>query len=200
MTIEVTRADRLGEEGRRAAAALLAQGFAEDFTAFSRDPDRLADAFEPIILPEHVYLALRDGEPAGITTLTEGDQEVFAPRWAPLRRRLGVLRGTLLYWVVRGAFMGNHPDAAPGRAELDFVATAPAHRGNGVATALLRHLLQTSGHQVHVLRDIKDTNEAALGVYRRLGFAEYTRRKAHFSRRAGFSAYVSMRREMPANR
>lgn len=200
MTVEIRRADRLGEEGRRAAAALLAQGFAEDFTAVTRDPDRLAAAFESIILPEHVYLALRDDEPAGITTLTEGDQEVFAPRWAPLRRHLGVLRGTVLYLVVRGAFMGNDPDAAPGRAELGFVATAPEHRGAGVATALLRQLVQTSGHRVYVLRDIKDTNEAALKVYRRLGFVEYTRRRARFSRRAGFSAYVSMRREVPATR
>ena len=50
---------------------------------------------------------------------------------------------------------------------------------------------------MHVLRDIKDTNEAALSVYRRLGFAEYTRRPARFAKRAGFSAYVSMKREIP---
>ncbi|WP_147916319.1 GNAT family N-acetyltransferase [Ruania zhangjianzhongii] len=199
MSIEVVRADSLGEPGRSAAAALLAHGFAQDFTAVTRDPERLAAAFEPIIVPVRFHLALRDGDPAGITTLTEPDQEVFDPRWAPLRRSLGVLRRTLLYLVVRGAFMGHDPDAAPGRAELGFVATAPEHRGAGVATALLRHLVQTSGHRVHVLRDIKDTNEAALHVYRRLGFVEYTRRTARFSHRAGFSAYVSMKRESPVS-
>ena len=39
------------------------------------------------------------------------------------------------------------------------------------------------------------TGEAALHVYRRLGFVEHTRRKARFSRRTGFSAYVPMKRE-----
>ncbi|HLR27108.1 MAG TPA: GNAT family N-acetyltransferase [Ruania sp.] len=196
MAIDVVRADILGGSGRRAAAALLARGFAQDFTAFSRDPDRLTAAFEPIIRPERFYLALHDGEPVGITTLTEGAQEVFAPRWAPLRRHLGVLRGSLMFLVVWYAFMGNDPDATAGRANLGFVATAPEHRGKGVATELLRHLVQTSGHQVHVLRDIKDTNEAALNVYRSFGFAEYTRRTAHFARRAGFSAYISMKRDI----
>lgn len=97
--------------------------------------------------------------------------------------------------MVRSAFMGADPNAAPDRAQIDFVATAPEHRGRGVATALVRQLVATSGHRVHVLRDIKDTNEAALHVYRTLGFVEYTRRKARFSRHAGFSAYVSLRRE-----
>ncbi|HLS62466.1 MAG TPA: GNAT family N-acetyltransferase [Ruania sp.] len=195
MSIEVVRAEALGDRGRRAAAALLARGFAEDFAAITSDRDRLAAAFEPIILPEHIYLALRDGQPAGIATLTGADQEVFVPRWAPLRHRLGVLRGTVLHVVVRIWFMGGDPDGVPGQAEIGSVATDPEHRGHGVATALIRHLLEVSDHRVHVLRDIKDTNEAALRVYRRLGFVEYTRRKARFSRRAGFSAYVSMRRE-----
>lgn len=93
MSIEVVRADSLGERGRHAAATLFAHGFAQDFTAFSREPDRLAAAFEPIILAERFYLALRDGEPAGIATLTEPDQEVFDPRWAPLRQHLGPVRG-----------------------------------------------------------------------------------------------------------
>src|SRR5699024_2727083 len=136
-----------------------------------------------------------DGQPAGIATLTGADQEVFVPRWAPLRHRLGVLRGTVLHVVVRIWFMGGDPDGVPGQAEIGSVATDPEHRGHGVATALIRHLWEVCDHRVHVLVDIKDTNEPALRVYRRLGFVEYTRRKARFSRRAGFSAYVSMRRE-----
>lgn len=83
--------------------------------------------------------------------------------------------------VVRGAFMGAGPNAAPDRAQIDFVVTAPAHRVRAVATALVRQLVATSGHRNHVLRDIRDSNEAALRVYRRLGFVEYTRRKARFS-------------------
>lgn len=197
MTIEIVRADALGDDGRRAAAALLARGFAEDFAAITRDRERLAAAFEPIVLPEHIYLALRDGEPAGIATLTEAGEEVFAPRWAPLRRVLGVLRGTVLHVVVRTWFMGEDPDGVPGQVEIGSVATDPEHRGHGVATALVQHLVAAGDHQVYVLRDIKDTNEAALSVYHRLGFAEYNRRPARFAKRAGFSAYVSVKREIP---
>ncbi|GAA4380600.1 hypothetical protein GCM10023088_44150 [Actinomadura verrucosospora] len=44
-----------------------------------------------------------------------------------------------------------------------------------------------------VLRDIKDTNAPALGLYAKLGFTEYRRRPVRFARRAGFTDYVSMR-------
>ncbi|TJY63663.1 GNAT family N-acetyltransferase [Arthrobacter sp. CAU 1506] len=191
--VVVKRGDELGEEYRRRITEVYVRSFADDFVAFSRDTGRLADAFEHMLLLDRFYIALVDGEPAGMASLTEGDQVLFAPRWRQIRRHLGLARGLLGYVVIRSWFMGSSDGARPGLAEIGFVATEPSYQGRGVGTALLRHLLALPGYREYVLEDIKDTNAPALGLYAKLGFTIYKRRKVRFARRAGFTELVSMK-------
>lgn len=191
--VVVKRGDELGEGYRRRITEVYVRSFADDFVAFSRDTGRLADAFEHMLLLERFHIALVEGEPAGLASLTEGDQTLFAPRWREVRRHLGRVRGLLAYVVIRRWFMGASGDARPGRAEIGFVATEPGYQGRGVGTALLRHLLAQPGYREYVLEDIKDSNAPALGLYAKVGFTEYKRRKVRFARRAGFTELVSMK-------
>jgi ribosomal protein S18 acetylase RimI-like enzyme len=193
--VEVERGDELGEGYRRRITEVYVRSFAEDFVAFSGDTGKLADAFEHMLLLERFYIALVDGEPAGLASLTEGDQTLFAPRWREIRRHLGFVRGLLGYVVIRSWFMRASNGARPGLAEIGFVATEPAYQGRGVATALLRHLLERPEYREYVLEDIKDTNAPALGLYAKLGFTVYKRRKVRFARRVGFTELVSMKLE-----
>ncbi|WP_169304076.1 GNAT family N-acetyltransferase [Arthrobacter sp. CAU 1506] len=193
LMVVVKRGDELGEEYRRRITEVYVRSFADDFVAFSRDTGRLADAFEHMLLLDRFYIALVDGEPAGMASLTEGDQVLFAPRWRQIRRHLGLARGLLGYVVIRSWFMGSSDGARPGLAEIGFVATEPSYQGRGVGTALLRHLLALPGYREYVLEDIKDTNAPALGLYAKLGFTIYKRRKVRFARRAGFTELVSMK-------
>lgn len=57
----------------------------------------------------------------------------------------------------------------------------------------MRHLIAQPGFDEFVLEDIKDTNEAALAVYAKVGFEVYKRRPQRFARLAGFRELVSMR-------
>lgn len=140
-SVRVERGDTLGEGYRRRITEVYPRSFAEDFVAFSRDTDRLADAFEHMLILERFYIAVVDGDPAGLASLTEGDQTLFAPQWREIRRHLGLIRGLLGYVVIRGWFMSATEGARPGLGEIGFVATEPAFQGRGVATALLHHLL-----------------------------------------------------------
>ncbi|QEA30053.1 GNAT family N-acetyltransferase [Microbacterium sp. CBA3102] len=191
MTITVERGDALGEAYRRRITEVLVQGFAEDFEFFSKDPRVLADAFAHMILLDRFFVALVDGEPAAIASVTEGQQECFDPDRREIQRTLGGLRGLVCSFIVRSQFLGAYEGARPGLAEIGFVTTAPQHQGKGVATALMSHLLQLP-YDEFVLRDIKDTNAPALGLYRKFGFTESSSRRVRFAGRAGFSAYVSM--------
>lgn len=191
--VVVERADALGESYRRRITEVYVRSFAEDFVAFSRDVGKLADAFEHMLLLERFYVALVDGEPAGLASLTHGDQTLLAPRWRDIRQHLGLARGLLGYVVIRRWFMRPSDGARPGLGEIGFVATEPAHQGRGVGTALLKHILAHAGHREYVLEDIKDTNAPALALYAKLGFTVYKRRKVRMARFAGFSELVSMR-------
>ncbi|MFT4471972.1 GNAT family N-acetyltransferase [Arthrobacter sulfonylureivorans] len=193
MTVVVKRGDELGEEYRRRITEVYVRSFADDFVAFSRDTGRLAGAFEHMLLLDRFYIALVEGEPAGMASLTEADQVLFAPQWRQIRRHLGLARGLLGYVVIRSWFMRPSEGARPGLAEIGFVATEPSYQGRGVGTALLRHLLALPGYSEYVLEDIKDTNAPALGLYAKLGFTVYKRRKVRFARRAGFTELVSMK-------
>lgn len=191
--IEIRRGDELGEDYRRRITEVLVRGFAEDFAFFSSDPRKLADAFKHMLLLDRFYVALVEGEPAAIASVTVGTQECFAPRWSEMRRHLGTVHGTISHFVVRSQFLGAADGARAGLAEIGFVTTAPAYQGRGVATALMRHILALPDFDQYVLRDIKSTNAPALGLYAKLGFTEYQRRPVKFARRAGFTDYVSMR-------
>lgn len=191
MTIGIMRGDALGEEFRRPVTEVLVRGFAEDFAYFSKDPRVLADAFAHMLLLERFFVALVDGAPAALASVTEGDQECFDPRRREMQRALGRLHGLIGYGIVRSQFLGAYDGARPGLAEIGFVTTSPEHQGRGVATALMEHLLQLP-YDTFVLRDIKDTNAPALGLYRKLGFTESSTRPVRFAGRAGFSGYVSM--------
>ena len=89
--IEINRGDELGESYRHRIADVLVRGFAEDFAFFSQDPRVLADAFAHMILLDRFYVARVDGEPAAIASVTEGEQECFAPRWADVRQHLAMV-------------------------------------------------------------------------------------------------------------
>jgi len=191
MKIEVARADELGEGYRYRIAEVLTQGFAEDFVFFSKDPGVLADAFAPMLILERFHVALVDGEPAAVAVVTEGEQECFEPDRRELQRVLGPIHGVISYLIIRSQFMGAYDGARTGLTEIAFVTTAPQHQGKGVATALMRRLLELPSDEF-VLRDIKDTNTSALGLYAKLGFTETQRRRIKFAKRAGFSAYVFM--------
>lgn len=194
--IEVRRGDELGERCRTDIAKVLVRGFAEDFSSFSTDSERLAAAFAPLLVLENWRLTLVQGAPAAVAFVTEGSQEAFAPRWGPMRRELGLLRGTITHLVVRTQFVGSREGAGlPGLGEIGFVATDPDHRGRGAAKALMQSILaEEDGVEDFLVLEVKDTNEAALGLYRRVGFEEFRRRPARFAKRAGFHHYVDLRR------
>lgn len=194
--ITIARGDELAPQHRREIAAVFTHGFAEDFAFFSKDPEVLADAFAPLLLLDRFHVASVDGELAALATLTTGDQQAFAPDARTMRRHLGIVRGTICDRVIRSWFMGISPAATTGASEIGFVTTAPPFQGRGVGTALLRHLIALPGHRSFVLDDIKDTNAAALGLYRKLGFTEYRCKAVRFPRFAGFDALVSMKLDL----
>ncbi len=98
----------------------------------------------------------------------------FAPRTYQLGTYLGVRRGGAL---VAMAGERLHP---PGFTEISAVCTDPAHRGHGLATALVRavaHNIRERGETPFLHASADNVN--AIRLYRSMGFA--IRRKVLFT-------------------
>lgn len=190
--IEVVHAATLPDR-RADISRVFATAFADDFRSIHRDPAVLAAAFAHALVLEHVWVSMIDGEVAAVATLTGDTQTPLRHEPRVFRQHLGAVKGRVASLVFRRWFEEVRSDLGERAREIGFVGTAPEHRGRGAARALMEHLLAVPGIESFLLEEIKDTNEAALGLYRSLGFVEHRRKPARFSTGAGFSAYVSMR-------
>lgn len=83
-------------------------------------------------------------------------------------------------------------------AEILTLMTAPAHRGSGVATALLRDALAaaTAAGATTMFLEVAEDNEAALAVYAREGFHRMGRRRGYYRRGLERIDAVTLRRDL----
>lgn len=71
-----------------------------------------------------------------------------------------------------------------GEAQIYNIAIAPEFRKNGIGEALLRHMItwaEESGCGLVTL-EVRSSNDAAMGLYKKLGFREVGRRKGYYSK------------------
>lgn len=67
--------------------------------------------------------------------------------------------------------------------ELHLIATAPTHRGRGIACALMTQWFQTGikDNVTHYTLEVRAGNTAAQALYRKHGFIETGRRNAYYA-------------------
>lgn len=72
---------------------------------------------------------------------------------------------------------------AAGEAEIYNIACAPAHRRRGFARALLARALEEAGRMglERTILEVRESNTAALGLYRAFGFCDLGRRKNYYT-------------------
>lgn len=72
--------------------------------------------------------------------------------------------------------------ASPGEWEIENIVVDPALRKQGIGQALIRELgtraKELGGIRIHL--EVRESNAAAIALYRKLGFAETTRRRAYY--------------------
>lgn len=93
--------------------------------------------------------------------------------WAhvDVARLHGRVIGFCNYWLV------------PPELHLHVIATRPDHRGRGVGSALIRHVLDTAAREGCGLAmlDVRASNAAAIRLYQRAGFATVHIRSRYYS-------------------
>jgi len=186
----------LGTGAREKISEIFADGFYGDLKMFCADRARLARACAHMFALEHFYAAVIDGEIAGVIACLDAKGYCVRYDWRELVRHLGLLRG--LFAAFGFKYFSQDPKYPPeagagaGTASVEFVVTGARHRKMGAAKAILEHLHALPQYGSYVL-EVKDTNVAAVELYRKMGYEEVYRKKFRWAKRADFEYFVYMR-------
>ncbi|MCL1989133.1 MAG: GNAT family N-acetyltransferase [Firmicutes bacterium] len=191
--MNLTKADNLPFDPRSQMSDIFVDGFGQHLTIFSKDKNRLATAFSHIFDLSHFYVAHDDTTISAMTACTS--------HFSPLKfdkltcqKELGFLRGRLAYFGLT-KYLVNHKfpfEFAPNMGRIEIVATAAAFRGQGIAFALINHIIATTPFEEYVL-EVASDNTSAIRLYEKLGFVVFTKVDVPWYMKKYIVGYLYMR-------
>jgi len=194
--MEIKRASEIGERARKKVSDIFVNDFIQWLQYFSKDTEKLSLAFAHMFILEAFYVAIVDGELAGIAACTDGKKPPIRLQPRELRRHFGFIKGSIAGMILKRE-LKNHPYPFPiesGTGSIEFVATDGNYRGKGVASALIRHMISNAPYSAYVL-EVADTNTPAVRLYEKLGFREFLRVPQKHSKQSGVNHLVYMKYE-----
>jgi ribosomal protein S18 acetylase RimI-like enzyme len=192
--MEIKQASEFGENIRKKISDIFVDGFIQWLQYFSKDSEKLSRAFAHMFILDSFYIAVMDGQPAGIAACTDGKTPPIRLQSKELRRHLGLIMGTIAGKILKRE-LENHPYPFPvesGWGSVEFVATDAKHRGKGVASSIIQHIVAETPYSTYIL-EVADTNTSAVKLYEKLGFRESMRTPQKHSKQSGIDHLVYMK-------
>ena len=190
--MEYIRADQLPFDPRPQMGMIFSDGFYQWLRHFSKDKERLARAFAHIFDLSRFYAASHGNEIMGFVACVERKPPPIQLDTKTLRRELGIVAGSIAFFALNKYMMETpYPFDMPRNAgSIEFVATAPNHKGKGVASGLIAYIISTMPYNEYVL-EVAETNTPAVRLYEKLGFKEFRRKPA--PKRSGVGNFLYMK-------
>lgn len=191
--MEYAKVSELTFDPRPQMGRIFADGFYDHLKPFSKDKDKLARATAHIFVLNKFYAAVEHDTIMAFIGCTDRKPPPLKLDKKILKRELGFVRGGIANWGLN-KFSVNHKypfELSPQTGSIEFVATAPEHRGKGVAFGLLSHVMETEPFDEYVL-EVVDANASAIRLYEKLDFNEFTRTSA--PKGSGFNHFVYMKK------
>ena len=143
------------------------------------------------IHPARCLVALAEDRLVGILGIHDQEGSFLSPSYGTMIRHYGQISGSFRTMLL----MLLDSKVAPGDLYLDGIAVAPAHRGQGIGTALItafENRARDNGFAT-VSLEVIDTNLRAKALYKRLGYRKIaTHTMGPFSRLFGFRTTCRM--------
>ena len=192
--MKIILASEYGNEAKIKISKIFVDGFYQWLNFFSKDKDKLTKAFSHMFNLEIFYVAVIDGEIAGIAACTDGKAASVHLDRAELRKHLGFFMGTLTFYILKREFeeKGYPFEITNGMGMVEFVATSTKYRGQGVASEIMKYIFNTTPYDVYSL-EVADTNTNAVKLYEKLGYSEFLRIKQKHSKQSGVNNLVYMK-------
>jgi ribosomal protein S18 acetylase RimI-like enzyme len=172
------------EADRQGIADTIVEAFYDQFKSLTTDKEAVAAALAPMLNLPQFTVAEQEGCIVGAVGLN--DENAYAVTIKPdvLKKAVGFIRGTMAAPILREEF--NRPGRfEPGQAQVDFVSVRKSTRGQGIARAMLQHVL-AKDYRLFTL-DVTEGNERVLPLYQSVGFVQTGREQEKMAKMKGFS-------------
>lgn len=194
--IYIERADRVMHcDVRMEIASIFGDGFIQWLSFFSKDSKTIAEAFAHAFQLKQFYIAIVDGKVAGMAACTSTHTRSIILNKKELRKHLGWYKGTIAGSVLKKEFEAPVQDLSKHTGSIEFVGTSSHYRGKGIASQLLRHIIDHAEFDEYRIDEVADTNTPAMKLYQKLGFEEYASKpvSAKKTEKIGINRFVSFR-------
>jgi len=101
---------------------------------------------------------------------------------------------TITYFILKREFEEKlYPfEITKGMGMVEFIATSIKYRGQGVASAIMKHICDFTPYDVYAL-EVADTNTNAVKLYKKPGYSEFLRIRQKHSKKSGVNYLVYMK-------
>ena len=167
------------EADRPAVANSIITAFDNDFSAFIKQFGRefVLDFMGQVLQMKYFYVAEQANHIIGILSISDANGRATKLDRQQLTKSFGRFK-TFLLGLGFSDF--EKPIKIPATTGyIEYVAVDASQRGQGLAQQMLKESMRIAGFKDYVL-NVKDSNEAAIRCYQKLGFREFTRKKKPF--------------------
>lgn len=167
------------EADRPAVANSIITAFDNDFSGFIKQFGRefVLDFMGQVLQMKYFYVAEQADHIIGILAISDSNGRSTKLDRQQLTKSFGRFKTFLLSL---GFSDFEKPIKIPATTGyIEYVAVDATQRGQGLAQQMLKESMRIAGFKDYVL-DVKDSNEAAIRCYQKLGFREFTRKKKPF--------------------
>jgi ribosomal protein S18 acetylase RimI-like enzyme len=191
----IVKANKIDIDVRRQMAEIFAEGFTQWLVFFSKDKNIIARAFAHMFVLDQFYVAIADGEIAGVTACTDGKTLSVRLNKKELRRHLGFFKGSMAGIFLKKEFEAPYENFPPNTGSVEFVGTAHEFRGQGVASQIIRHIFENTTYNNYVIEEVADTNTPAMNLYKKMGFEEYKRKAVpqRVAKKIGINHFLALK-------
>lgn len=188
--IIVKRSDEV-MDARDYLVEMFVEGFYKWLKIFSKDKNKLKNAFKHIFELEHFYLAKIDGVYAGMAAVSDQLTEVVKLQKKELTKHLGFIVGRIAHYFLKKEFAVVEKPSKPLMPEISFVSVLKSQQRKGIAFKLIDELIKNTPYNRYTL-EVASSNYQAIALYEKLGFNHYSKHPVKNSKQAGFDYYIYM--------
>ncbi|MFD1707224.1 GNAT family N-acetyltransferase [Siminovitchia sediminis] len=172
----IVKADQVDFDVRKQMSEIFSEGFSQWLVFFSKDKNKIAKAFAHMFVLNQFYVAIANNKIAGMTACTDGTERSVRLNKKELRKHLGFFKGSMAGIFLKKEFEAPFEEFPPNTGSIEFVGTASEFRGQGVASQIIKHIIENTPYNDYVIEEVADTNTSAMNLYNKLGFEEYKRK------------------------